>query len=192
MGTSYRAPVRRPLTYDDIEAIERQRTPEAHRSAATELLAWAEERHPDDEVTTADLLSAAAWHLSQAGDVERSLDLHRQVVAIGGLSSLDARCLLHAALLDADHLDEARHVADDLRHSRPRIIDCAAMAENFDEFGDLRQAHRWAEIGVNQLQLDEPDDVAHDFDVLVLLNIRRVVRQKLGFPPDELDEMRPE
>jgi hypothetical protein len=67
--------VRRPLSFDDVEAIKRQRTPEAHRSAAAELMAWVEERHPHDEVTPADLLVSAAWHLGQAGDIEPSLDL---------------------------------------------------------------------------------------------------------------------
>jgi hypothetical protein len=191
LAVSYGAGVRKALSFEDLEAIERQRTPEAHRSAAAELLSWAEQRHPDDEVTPADLVSAAAWHLGRAGDTEPSLDLHRRAVAIGGLTSLDARCLLHAALLDAGQLDEARRVADDLRRSRPRIVDCAAMAENFDEAGDLRQAHRWVEMGVTQLQLDAPD-TADDSGVMVLLNIRRTVRRELGFPPDELDEMRPE
>ena len=101
----YRAAVRNALSFDDVEAIERQRTPEAHRSAAAELLAWAEQRHPDDEVTPADLLSAAAWHLGEAGDTEESLDLHRRAVAIGRTTSIDARCLLHGALLDAGQLD---------------------------------------------------------------------------------------
>lgn len=183
--------MRTPLTYDDIEAIERQRTPAAHRSAAAELLAWAEERHQDDEVTPADLVSAAAWHLSKAGDVEAGLDLHRRVVAMGGGTSVDARCLLHAALLDAGQHEEARQVADDLRRSRPTLTECASMAENFYLIGDLRQAHRWAEMGVNQLQLEAPEDISDDFGVIVLQNIRRSVRRKLGFPPDELDEMRP-
>jgi hypothetical protein len=184
-------PVRRPLSYDDIEAIERQRTPEAHRSAAAELLSWVEERHPDDEVTPADLLSSAAWHLGEAGDVEASLDLHRRAAAAGGTTSLTERCLLHAALLEAGQEDEARQVADEVRRSRPGIRDIADMAENFDMNGDLQQALRWAEMGVTKLQLDSPDDI-EDVGVISLLNIRRHVRQELGFPPDELDEMRPE
>jgi hypothetical protein len=184
--------VRKPLTFEDIEAIERQRTPEAHRSAAAELLAWAEQRHPDDEVTPADLLSSAAWHLGQAGDIEPSLDLYRRAVAAEDTTKPDARCLLHAALLDAGQLDEARQVADDLRRSRPRILDCAAMAEAFEESGDLRQAHRWVEMGVTQLELDDAEDTDDDdSELIVLLNIRRKVRRQLGFPPDELDEFRP-
>jgi hypothetical protein len=183
--------VRKPLSFDDVEAIERQRTPEAHRSAAAELLSWVEQRHPDDEPTPGDLLSSAAWHLAEAGDLDRSLDLYRRAVTVGGTTSLDARCMMHAVLLDAGRLEEARHVADELRRSRPTIADCASMAENFDLFGDLRQAHRWAEMGVNQLQLDDPQDADDDAGIIVLLNVRRSVRGKLGFPPDELDEMRP-
>lgn len=181
--------MRKPLTFEDVEAIERQRTPEAHRSAATELLGWAEQRHPEDEVTPADLLSSAAWHLGQAGDVQASLDLYRRAVAAGGTTSLDARCLLHAALLEAGQVDEARKVADDLRHARPTMTDCASMAENFDLAGDLRQAHRWAEMGVNQLQLGSPDDADDDAGVIVLLNVRSSIRRQLGFPPDDLDDM---
>ena len=188
----YGADVRGPLTFDDIEAIERQRTPDAHRSAAAELLSWVEERHPDDEVSPADLLSSAAWHLGEAGDVEASLDLHRRAVAAEGAVSPSARCSLHAALLEAGQLEEARQVADEIRRSRPSIGDMADMAENFDMHGDLQQALRWAEKGVTKLQLDAPDDIEDDIGVISLLNIRRNVRQQLGFPPDELDEMRPE
>lgn len=179
--------MREPLTYDDVEAIERQRTPEAHRSAAAELLSWVEQGHPDDEVTPADLLVAAAWHLGQAGDTEPSLDLYRRAVAAESVTTPSARCSLHAALLDAGRLDEARQVADEVRRSRPGIADIADMAETFELNGDLRQAHRWAEMGVNRLELDAPEDV----EVITLLNVRRSVREQLGFPPDELDELRP-
>jgi hypothetical protein len=183
--------VRNPLSFDDVEAIERQRTPEAHRSAAAELLAWAEQRHPDDEVTPADLLSAAAWHLGEAGDTEASLDLHRRAVTAGGATKPDARCSLHAALLEAGQLDEARRVADEVRRSRPGIGDIADMAESFDLNGDLEQAHRWAEMGISRLQLEAPGDVENDVDVITLFNVRRHVRRQLGFPPDALDDFRP-
>ena len=53
--------VRTWLTADDIERLEAvARTPAAHRQAAAELTAWAAEEHPDDEVSPADLVSAAA------------------------------------------------------------------------------------------------------------------------------------
>jgi hypothetical protein len=185
--------MRSRLDFDDIERLEvSARSQQAHRRAAATLTAWAQETHPDDEVTPADLLSAAAWHLGQAGDTEPSLDLYRRAVTAQGTSQPDARCLLHAALLEAGRLEEARQVADAFRRSHPRIGDFADMAESFHLAGDLQQAHRWAEMGANRLDLDAPEDTENDdVGVITLLNIRRQVRQELGFPPDELDELRP-
>jgi hypothetical protein len=189
----YGAAVRNALTHDDIEALEASsRTPKAHRRAAARLTEWAEQQHPDHEVTPADLLSAAAWHLGRAGDTEASLELYRRAVTAEGTTTPDARSQLHAALLEAGRLDEAQQVADDFRRSRPRIADFADMAESFHMVGDLAQAHRWAEMGVNRLELDAPEDAEDDdVDLITLLNVRRQVRQELGFPPDELDELRP-
>ena len=187
--TPYGADVRSPLSFDDIERLEASaRSPKAHRRAAATLVAWAQGSNPDDEVTPADLLSAAGWHLDQAGDTEAALALHRQAVAAEGTTTPDARCTLHAALLEAGRPDEARQVADDLRHARPRIIDLAAMAENFALVGDFEQAHRWAAMGVNRIDWDALADEADDYEVIGLLNIRRRIRRALGFPPDELDE----
>jgi len=121
--------------------------------------------------------------------MEAALELHRRAATAEGTTTPGARCLLHAALLDAGRLDEARQVADDLRRSRPTLLDCAGMAENFEMVGDLQQAHRWASMGANRIQLGDDSDVDDDFEVVELLNIRRRVRQALGFPPDELDEV---
>jgi tetratricopeptide (TPR) repeat protein len=177
------------LNVDDIERLEASaRTPKAHRRAAATLADWARETNRDDEVTPADLLSAAGWHLDQAGDTEAALTLYRQAVAAGGMTDPDARCVQHAALLAAGRPDEARQVADELRRSRPRISDIAAMAENFELAGDLEQAHRWAAMGVNRLDLDDAADTDVDYEVVYLLDVRRRIRQALGFPPDELDE----
>jgi hypothetical protein len=180
--------VRSGLTFDDIERLEvSARTPKAHRRAAATLVEWAHDTNPDDEMTPADLLSAAAWHLDHAGDTEAGLALHREAVTAEGTTSPDARCLLHAALVELGRTDEARQVADELRRSRPGIGALAAMAENFELAGDLREAHRWAEIGVSRLESDTAAD-ADDIDVISLLNVRRSIRRGLGFPPDGLDE----
>jgi len=45
-------------------------------------------------------------------------------------------------------------------------------------------------MGVNQLDLGGAD-VIEDHEVITLLNVRRLIRQGLGFPPDELDETGP-
>ncbi len=74
-------------------------------------------------------------------------------------------------------------MADELRRSRPRISDIAAMAENFELAGDLEQAHRWAAMGVNRLDLDDAADTDVDYEVVYLLDVRRRIRQALGFRP---------
>lgn len=153
------------------------------------LAAWAVEQHPDDEVTPADLLSAAAWHLDQAGDTEAGLSMHRQAVDAEGMTTPAAACTLHAALLEAGHLEEARQVAEDLRRSHPRIVDFATMAENFELAGDLEQAHRWVNMGLNRLDLGSATDRdPEDYEIIELLDVRRRIRGALGFPPDDLDD----
>ena len=181
--------VRTWVTSDDIERLEASaRTPAAHRKAATTLTEWADQEHPDDEVSTAELLAAAGWHLDQAGDVEAALDLHRRAVAATGTTTPDARCMLTAALLDAGRLDEARQVANELRRAGPRIIDFASMAEVLEMHGDLVQANRWAAMGVSRLQLATDTDEPEAWEVEILFDVRGRVRQELGFPPDDLDE----
>jgi hypothetical protein len=181
--------MRDPVTYDDIERLEATAgTPATHRDAAKRLLAWAEERNPRDEASPADLVSAAAWHLDQAGDEEAALDLHRRAVTAEGRTTPDARCMLVAALLDAGRADEAKQVAEDLRRAHPRVVDFAGMAEIFELSGDLKQANRWVAMGMSRLDLITDDDPLEDVDVEVLMNTRRRVRHALGFPPDEFDE----
>lgn len=180
--------MRGPLNYDDIERLEvSARTPKAHRQASATLQAWADEQHRDDEVLPADLLSAAAWHLEQVGDVEDALALHRRAVAAGGTTTPDARCLLHAALLEAGRLDEARQVADDFRRSGPRIVDMTDMAETFEMAGDLKQAHRWVAMAMSRLDLASESDEPDDYEAEGLLAARSRIREALGFPPDDLD-----
>ena len=59
------------------------------------------------------------------------------------------------------------------------------MAEIFELVGDLRQANRWAAMGMSRLDLIGEADPLEDVDVELLLDINRRVRQKLGLPPDE-------
>ena len=183
--STYGVGVREPVTYLDIEHLELSAsTAETHQEAAARLLAWVEERHPQDQATPADLVSAAAWHLDQAGDVEGALDLHRRAVTAEGRTTPDARCMLVAALLDAGRPDEAKQVADQLRRTGPRIVDFAGMAEIFELVGDLPQANRWAAMGMSRLDLIGEADPLEDVDVELLLDINRRVRDNLGFPPD--------
>jgi tetratricopeptide (TPR) repeat protein len=186
--------MRGPLSEDDIERLEQAGTPEAHRSAATTLTAWAEEPHEDDEASTARLLNAAAWHLDQAGDREAALALYRRSVTAPGTVVPDKRCYLHGALLQAGRTDEARRLGNEIRRSVPEDLEAYAfVAENHELAGDVHEAHRWLELGAQRLERDGRTRIRPDGDLaaLLLLRARRRVRQNLGFPPDHLDELVP-
>lgn len=184
--------MRDPVTYLDVERLEGSATKaEAHRKAAATLIGWAEEPHPEDQPSPADLVSAAAWHLDQAGDDDAALNLHRRAVTADGTTTPDARCMLAAALFDADRPEEARQVAEDLRRSHPRIVDIAGMAEIYELVGDLQQAHRWTSMGISRLELVADTEELEDVEVELLMDTRRRVRQALGFPPEAMPDPEP-
>ena len=187
--------MRGPLSGEDIERLEMNaRTPKAHEKAAVTLEAWAEESHPDDETTTAELLNAAALHREFSNERDAALALHRRAMAAPGDVFPDKRWHLHSALLKAGLHDEARQLADEIRRSAseaPHVY--VFMAENHEMAGDLRQALRWLTIGLRHVDVpdEESDPEQMDFQSFYLLRSRRRVRQALGFPPDELDELVP-
>jgi tetratricopeptide (TPR) repeat protein len=188
------ADVREPVGDDDLEKWEASaQTPEDHRDAAVTLVAWADEPHPDDDVPPARLLNAAAWHLEAAGDRQPALDLHRRAVTAPGDVLPDARCYLHGALLATGRNDEAQQVADHIRRSAPKDTDVYLfVAENYELADDLRQAHRWLTMGAERIERTDRQDLPVDgFGVFTLLRARRRVRESLGQPVDDLDELVP-
>jgi predicted Zn-dependent protease len=189
----YRSPVRPPLSFDDVESLEGARTPQEHRTAAEILVGWAGEQHPDDDdVTPAALLSAAAWHLDEAGDAPGALELHRRAAAVAGEVPPDVRCYLHGALLKAGRTDEAHALADEVRRSASDDLDVyALMAQNYEEAGDLRQANRWLALGTTRLDAADLEGRVDDDRAFGLLAARRRVRAALDLPPDGLDLLVP-
>ncbi|TQN42134.1 hypothetical protein FHU33_1528 [Blastococcus colisei] len=157
------------------------------------MVAWADEAHPDDETGPARLLNAAAWHLDQVEEHDAALALYRRAVAARGTVLPDARCY-HAALLRVGLVDEARRLSDEVRRTAPADLDVYVfMSENHELAGDLQQAYRWLNMGVRQLELPDRVDVhpSNDYAELVLLRARRRMRESLGFPPDDVDELVP-
>lgn len=189
--------MRGPLSLDDVDELElAAETPRQRRAAAARLVAWSEERHPEDdaEVTPAMLLAHAGEQLTSVGDHEAALDLYRRATQAEGDVVPDVRCHLHHGLIEAGDLDAARRLAEEVRRSGPADVDVYLLiAEDYEAIGDLVQANRWMNLGLRRLvdELEDPDGPPPDFVAAVFLTARRRVREALGFPPDEFDLMLP-
>lgn len=184
------------MTQDDADALEVAGTSEEHRAAATRLMSLATERHPDDEVTTADLLVRAGEELGLAGDHRAAVDLCRRAVADGGEVDPDPRCYLLAGLLVLEETDEADALAAEIRRSRPASgFVYQLVGESYEQVGQHETARRWYTMGLSRLPRTPPtsadDDVrgaARDVDRMMLGAARARVGAALGYPADDLDE----
>jgi hypothetical protein len=181
------------ITEEDLLELDRRaRSPEGHRAAAAQLVAWVEqEKRLDAGMSPAALLVSAGEHLSGAGDHPAAVDLFRHAVASGGHVPPDVRCYLHHGLLEAGDRDGARQVAEELRHEGPVDGDVYLfIGEDYELADDLREAHRWFTRGVlwSVPQIEEGDDDASD-EAVVLMMARSRVRRSLGLPLDEYDEL---
>ena len=189
--------VRGPLSLDDVDELELDaETPGERRAAAARLVAWSEERHPEDdvEVTPAMLLAHAGEQLTTVGDHEAALDLYRRAVGAEGDVVPDVRCHLHHGLIQAGDVNAAHQLAEEVRRSGPADVDVYALiGEDYEVVGDLVEANRWMNLGLRRLidALEDPDGPPPDFVAALFLTARRRVRQALGFPPDEFDLMLP-
>lgn len=169
------------------------RTPEQHRNTARQLIAWATEPHPADapDVTPAALLAEAGQLLEIAGDHAEALDAYRRAAASEGVVEPDVRGFLHRALVSVGDLPAAQVLADEVRRSAPADPGVYAMiGETYEKSGDLREAHRWLNLGVRQF--GRPDAAVTDrlaMDLVLLSIVRRRIRRAMGLPADALDRL---
>lgn len=182
--------MREPLTYEDVEELEAvSTTAQQHVDAAGELARAARETHPDDELSPADLLVAAAFHLREVGDAEQEITTLQAAVDADGDAAPDTRVWLHGALLHAGRLEQADELATEIRRSRtsdPDVYDVVGGA--YEDVGDLETAHRWLTMGLTRLSRREPGTVSEEALTRLTLSRSRV-RQELGHPPDAVDEL---
>lgn len=170
--------MRSAMTYDDIEELYSQ-------SGGEELLAAAREPHPDDEMTTAQLLVSAGKVFQQAEEHGRALAAFRAAVATGEQTEPDARCYLVGGLLKAGLREEAAELSREVRRSRLQDADSYQfIGESWELVDEPDVAIRWFTAGLLQAERTGATGAVH------LLSVARPrVRESMGFPPDEYDEM---
>ncbi|NEK87622.1 hypothetical protein GCU60_17935 [Blastococcus saxobsidens] len=170
------------------------RTPEQQRRAAEQLVAWAAERHPADavEVTPAALLAEAGEILELLGDHAAASKVYRQAVTAEGTLEPDVRSSLHRTLVSVGELPAARLLAEDVRRSAPEDIGTyAIIGETYEKAGDLREAHRWMNLGLQRFggPTTDHDSERRALDLILLAIVRRRIRRALGLSPDAIDRL---
>jgi len=181
--------MRAPLSeddFDDLEIAVSGGSAADHRAAAEHLLALAKEAHPDDEISTADLLVAAGGQLRFADDPERAIDVLWRAHECGGWDHLDPRAAIVDILLDQDDLAKAEEVSEQVRKSRPLETGTYLyLGELWGDRGETKRALGWLTRGI---MLAEREGLArHELSMLCMGRWR--IRRREGQEPDEYDEV---
>ncbi len=175
--------MRAPITPEDAEELELSGF--SHRQVAAQLLAWAEEPHPDDAVSPRELITRAGEQHELADDVGAAVELYQRAAAADGDAQLDPRSHLVALLLRRGDRDEALRWDRELRRSSPYGgATYEYMGEVWLEEGDDRRALGWYTRGVLRHEQGPPFE---DYDLAGLCLARWRLRERLGHQPDDYD-----
>jgi tetratricopeptide (TPR) repeat protein len=148
------------------------------------------ERHPEDR---GELLIEAAGAWQRAGEHDRAIELLNEAIPLGGEDGGAARVQLADLLFELDRTGEAEAQLAALRQEGPAsAMPYYLAAELVEECGDLDEALGWFSMAVSRLtehemaQVEELGAFSYAHGVLAG---RRRVRQALGMPRDELDDL---
>lgn len=188
-------PVR--ITADDLDRLEDAEPDEDdpefaawHRATAVTLESWGSDAAAfelvADELSTAEVLLAAAEHFAMAGDVADALRLGQVARRHPSAEPFEAHAqLVGFHLADADP-DAATALADEVRAAGavdPELAEAIAM--EFDIADEFEQAERWYTIAVRGLEAEgDRESEAYEFALIG----RHRARRELGAPIDAIDE----
>lgn len=205
------------LSREEFDSIEfgAARTGD-HRSAALLMSRLAATSDPTSEMSSADAHLRAGEQWLLADDPAAAADGFRQALAHGGGTFVDARVSLARALFQLGDTDEAMELINGLEaggRQDPRL--CDLVAELLVEQSDLISALDWANTGV---ELCLPDDVrtgqsagapggpvnghaaglplpselpptVDRNELRMLLSLRYRIRNDMGLPEDDYDQL---
>lgn len=184
------------ISFDDVLDLETEqlgkdpvRAGRRLQERVDQLISWAEgeEYELDETVSRGYLLSAAAEHLADLGELDRALELaSRAAEAATGDERFEAYPGLIAIRLARGERQEALALADEVR--RAQLDDALLverLAEEFEHAGELQLAERWFVIALRRA---EQTGIATDDAVRSMaLSGRFRVRRDAGKPIDVLD-----
>lgn len=181
--------MREPVTLNDVLELEmayQQAEGEDLLPLARQLLALAEDPHPEDEHDPSGLLALAGQYFGDAGEVRTAEDLfHRALTASHG-EGLDPRCFLIDLYLETGRLDEAAALDNEIRKSRPELLVTYSVLGQAWSPHDPRKALGWLNRGLDLAERTEQDDSA-TYDLLCVGRFH--LRQEQGQDLDEYDEI---
>ena len=171
---------------DTFDAGLEGASPPARSAAASQLVTWAEDPHPDDGAWAGDIMLRAAFQLSQAGDQDGALGHAQRAADLGISHGADPRVFVTELLFSLDRPREAKALSEDVRRSRPDEPETYwTMATIWEAQDEPLQALAWFNRGIALVE----DSDGPPADLGVLCAGRWRVRQALGHAPDELDEL---
>lgn len=159
-------------------------------SARVPALIASLDEYPDER---AEIVYEIAAELCQAGDDEAALDWLGTVVATGGFDASMARVQAAEIHFEAGRTDLALAELDAIKDSRERDPEAYVLAgELLDARGDEQGALRWFTMGASRLREQELADARGEFGWMSpsygILWQRHLLRERLGYPPDDLQE----
>lgn len=184
------------ISFDDVLGLETEqlgrdpvRAERRLRERVDQLISWAdrEEYDLDETVSRGYLLSAAAEHLADLGELDRALELaSRAAEAATGDERFEAYPGLISIRLARGERQDALALADEVR--RAQVDDALLverLAEEFEHAGELELAERWFVIALRRAE--QTGFATDDAIRSMALSGRYRVRRDAGKPIDVLD-----
>ena len=175
--------MRAAIDEDDVEELEFGSAD--NQTVARQLVEWAEQPHPDDDISPRELFTRAGEQLEYADDTDGAIALYRRAIDTPGDALLDPRSHLISLLLQRGDRAEAEALDRELRRARP---DTSAtyeyMSEVWAEHGETQRALGWVTRGLLRHEQGPPFS---DVDLAMLCLARWQLREPAGHTPDDYD-----
>lgn len=180
---TYTRGVRAAIDENDVAELELGSAD--NQAVARQLVEWAEQPHPADQISPRELLTRAGEQLEYADDGEAAVALYRRASEAPGDATIDPRSHLVSLLLQRGEHEEAAALDRELRRARPETsATYEYMSEVWAEHGQAQRALGWVTRGILRHEQGPPFS---DVDLAMLCLARWQLREPAGHTPDDYD-----